>query len=503
MAAEAIQIEWPNFQYPEGNIAVKEGDTAFILENNTMTVAEGKTLTVEGDLTVYGKLEVKGDLTIEERGTLTVEEDATLTVNGTLTIDDDGKLENKGKIDINVSATDGLSPAIAAARKVSESANTPEAETTVNLTKAFYDAANGTEEAAKQQAAGGDENGTLLVIEDDDEDADADSKQVVIKGLGKTGENIPSLNVGVAISSPNITLTDVNINVSTNIGSTAKLDWGGGSFYRSALAVATIGDNNLVTNSVTGVIVDNCEITITNSSTENADAFTSGVYVHLLPNGFTINKSTVTATGKGSNATAALMFHRVPKELTITDNKLLAEFATPSGKGIIKHDAPATAIFINRVADDFTCDLELSGNTYGLSATAPAEGQEKTQYSLFMNASGPFTNGTDENGDGTAATDASNPTGTDALRNYCFATFGSTWATVSEDLPNANNKVSIYKQILNAHIADIDGEDEVGFAYVGERAYSDPTNEVEQYRIKDKKNNRYQLLRGLHQNRQR
>ncbi|MDR1034251.1 MAG: S-layer homology domain-containing protein [Bifidobacteriaceae bacterium] len=454
-----------------GTATVEEGSQ--IETRGTVTIDTDATLTIEGTLRVAagaeaGKVEVKG--TLEVKGSLTVEESSVpgesagkIELSGKLIIDEeakdtieipDGALEVKEgadieggadiKLEINVSNADDLSNAI----KASSTADGVGPEVLIRLTEDFYSAVN--------------QGATLLNIGGTPEN----TTPITIQGLGTESAN-PKLEVGVAITTPNIILKDTKIEV-TDVTKTAKLKWTETDFYRIALEVSSLDADGVtvVAPAITGVVIDNCEVTITNTSSDSADAWTGGVHVTNSPDSFTITDSKVTATGKTTYAVAALMLHAVPKVLTVTGNEFLGKYAQAAPNSA-RYDAPASAVFFVRIYDDAVIDsINFSNNTYGLGTdTLPEVG---TAYSVYINS---------------RTSEEPTMAGVDALRNDYFSTFGSLWAT-----DDATDTDSATKQVLNAHVADVT-DDEIGFVFIGEAIKYQTKNmfELEQYRIKDAK----------------
>jgi hypothetical protein len=302
----------------------------------------------------------------------------------------------------------------------------------VLLTEAFYTAAN--------------ETGTAIVI---DADADRNTKPYTIRGLGK--ESDTALTVAVLLANDNVTLENVKIAVTTNTNA-ASSTWVNGSSYRSALFIGRAGTaNGSSTALLTGadaasqhVTVRNCDITATGLTN-----FTAGVYVWgtaktdalvaaYPATNITIDKNTITATGTGGAATQGINIHIWDPTVVITNNTITARYGT--FRTVLPYeDAPASAIFVNRVYDTKTPNNSVSPTISGNTLNADV-------YSFFINALS----------DNITAKAQDTTAGIASFRAKKFANAGTTWATDASDN-------TVYRKLFDALKADVDGN---GFAYV-------------------------------------
>jgi hypothetical protein len=186
-----------------------------------------------------------------------------------------------------------------------------------------------------------------------------------IQGLGKDG--LP-LIVGILLANDNITLKDIRFQIlDSALGVDNSLI---SNNYCSAITIARAdgGDPSNPPGFLSGnqlpcknVTVDNCTVNFTGTSTS---LFTGGIYAAQAangtanlyqPEGVFIKNTSVTVTGKGTQAVQALL---IPPTVGVTDTVLTAR----GGNGSIY--SPASAIFIDGVIASSTAQsiAPMTGN---------------------------------------------------------------------------------------------------------------------------------------------
>jgi hypothetical protein len=404
-----------------GKIEVKDGATlevqaeasskgkVTVQANAVLEVASG---TTGGTLTVNGgAIEVAADATVEVKGKL--EGSVTFTGDGSpdlseATIDEEAEITagEGSEVELIVSVpedienvADDLADAIEKAKKLG-------GQGVVTLNAAFYTAANNA--------------GTAIVVDA----AEADNETLyTIKGLGKDSE--PALTVGILLANDNVTLDGVKINITTSTrgaitewatshDAPAKY-WAGVSVTRSADGATVLDNADMVSNNVT---VKNCNITFTQTAN-----FTSGIYVSArvddsatgsaYPQNITLTGNDISVNG-GSTSAQAIFFRRYNASVEITNNILSSTNTATTNT----YNAPASAIYMNIVAGDFSDDdtPNISGNTlsgvFDFDITIPRVALNNAVFA-----------------------------------SYNFGTANSTWATTTD------NNSNFYKKVYNALIS--------------------------------------------------
>ncbi|MDR1107823.1 MAG: hypothetical protein LBL19_02190, partial [Spirochaetaceae bacterium] len=182
----------------------------------------------------------------------------------------------------------------------------------------------------------------------------------------------------------------------------------------------------------------------------------------------TIDRNTITATGKEGNAVQGINIHTWDPTIVITGNNISAKYGTAqTGK---RYGAPASALFFGRVYGE---DLigsgtpQISGNTLTLG--------ENSAFSFFINAfETSDENIIDQHG------------GVAVLRGDNFTLAGTTWA-----LSNAKDKTSSYKKLFNALLANIT---DTGFGSISIPQAKGNSYDFEHYNIANGKVTRISVL---------
>jgi hypothetical protein len=218
----------------------------------------------------------------------------------------------------------------------------------VQLTSLFYGDANGTGNYIVVDA-GGTDNGTAYTI----------------KGLGKTAT--PPLTVGILLANDNVTLQDVNINI-TDPARAAITSWtnnynAGVSIGRSINGTSFLANPDLASNKVT--VKDS---TITFNNLTGSTPFTAGIYINGrgTNNEVSITGNTISVTGYNDSATQAVLVNYYSPNYTITDNTLTATntTATNAGAAVGAWNKPASALYIQIAPPDVTASISrITGNT--------------------------------------------------------------------------------------------------------------------------------------------
>jgi hypothetical protein len=269
----------------------------------------------------------------------------------------------------------------------------------VTLNAAFYNDANST--------------GTPLMIGAASADRPASAPVTI------TGDSGIPLNVGMNIANDNITIRNVNFNITDSTH--AALAYWSASTYYAALFVNRFDDsnsretgNNAVNNNI---VIENCTITFTGTTGFTAGIFVTGNADTAQTGGIIIRNNTVSVTGVGGSAAQALLINRYDPTIKITSNRLSA-FNT---RTINARAAPASAIHLT-LNTNWTTGVNpvISGNT--LTGT----------FSFYVNILAP------------------NRSGLGDLCTDDFATVNSTWVT-------ANTDTSIYAKVVRALIGQSGG----------------------------------------------
>jgi hypothetical protein len=414
--------------------------------SSAFTVSSGKALIITGSLTLTGGLTVDagGTLEIAPVGTVTVPSGQTLTLTGSLV--NNGTVTLAGTFGEASTGTYGG----AGTFEVSTVADLNKAVafnvSTIKLNSAFYTAAN---------------SGTgPIVIDAATEDRTA---PITIKGLGKTGT---ALTAGIWIANDNISLQDVNLNV-TDRTKAPITSWANG--YNAAVSIGRSSDGTtLLTGTdlpVKNVTVSNSTIAIDFSSDSTTPAnFTAGIFVDgastvpspdtLSPaKNITISGNTISATGKGQSSVQGIYVSLYDYSVNITDNTITSKYGTArTAKGWF--DSPASAIFLNAVygedkAGTGTPNIKnnvLNGNNAST---------EKTAYSFYVNA---YASRTTE-------AQTAPYIGIAPLKADKFGLYETTWA-----LDASTDAASSYKKVFKELLGNITG---TGFGSVASGVTAD------------------------------
>ena len=349
--------------------------TAVKGENTVKTAASAEDLMDKLNDLVSGAAELGDVSTVILTGTVTVndeleiEQGLTLIVNGALNIADGGRLNIDGTVDIGAGTWTGkgasvtlgengtlivpsganedtLNAAIAQIKDIDRGAGPDYSGVVViQLTPAFYNTVT-----------------TNYIAVDPGEDEN--TIPYTIRGLGKDfGGNpnkiIPKLGVGMWLANNNITLEEVNFNVSGITGGLlparpwtkdAQGNITGAYGVGVLLARAKAGDGEAgdFIGGSKNVTVQNCTVTIVGGSA--GESFTGGIWVYGSPRDIKILDNTVNITGRGGNAVQALAFEDWGDGIQVKNNKLTAKFADqPDLSGLGNDDfytGPASAFFI-------------------------------------------------------------------------------------------------------------------------------------------------------------
>jgi hypothetical protein len=295
----------------------------------------------------------------------------------------------------------------------------------VQLTSAFYTSAT-----------------TPIIVDVGSDNATA----YTIKGTGKNSTDV--LNVGILLANSNVTLQDVNINI-TEWNKGSPTEWTGS--YTAGVAVGRYS-GSAFTGATDNVTVKNTAIQFTGDQN-----YTAGIYVsgRGINNTVTLIGNTVSVTGYNDQAAQALIIGRYNPNITITGN-ILHSTNTTSGGGTAAVGAwnkPAGALYLQLDPRDVTSSsaVNISDNTL----------DGVFDFYIVTRSTGDFI-------------------GIQSLFDKNFGTASSTWATGGE--------ADFYKNLLNALSSQAKS---AGFGlfqmHIGGAAGdgTDTNSPIEQYEITD------------------
>jgi hypothetical protein len=421
-----------------GKIAIRAGGTLEVKASGTVDVQAQAALTVDAaNGGSAGKLKVDGTVILAASAAVTVA--GALDGNGAITgagkpdlskAAVSGSVAGKSDVDLIVSirdpitnAADDLSAAITKAKALG-------GKGVVQLSEAFYNAAN--------------EAGTALVI---DAGTERNTTPYTIRGLGKDGR---TLSVGVLLANDKVTLEGVRIAVTEKDKATPATPWTETSNYKSAVYIGRVDDSGSPVTGAAhpseGVTITDCDISVDFSNAAvgiPADPFTSAVWVSAArggatgdalynPKNITISNNTISATGLNGYATQGVLLIGYDYSIAITGNTISAQYGAPqTGK---RYGAPASALFFTRVYGENLMGSgapRISGNTLKLEGNSA--------YSFYINAYETSDEAIlNQNG------------GVTVLRGDNFTIATTTWA-----LNASNDTGSSYKKLFTALLDNI------------------------------------------------